>query len=335
MKVFISSCLKTSESLWGAEIKRMAGFCKNPSTVFTDSPTEADLILVVDIYPQNAFLGLRKNSIWKKFPDKSFAIYEGDDPPNFLHGLFASVPQKWLKSGRFASCAYPIHKLVYPNPIPIFHKPLDKNFLFSFAGRNCNSVRDRLFNTHFPKDVHLEDTSDYYHFEDQDAKGILRQKRYWEMACQSKFVLCPRGRGFSSIRLFEMMELGIAPVVISDQWTPPHGPDWDNFCLRIPESKLSSIYEIIKSHESEWEFRGKKAKEAYEKFFAPDTYWNFIVDSINFIQTQQKVSERSYCRLVPIKSLALKLQHANDRVIFKLKSRINRIFKMASKKTYK
>ncbi len=306
----------------------MAGFCMNPATFFTNSPEEADLILVVDIYPPNAFIGLRENSIWKKFPEKSFAIYEGDDPPNFLHGLLASGPQKWSKSGRFASCAYPIHKLVYPNPIPIFHEPIKKKYLFSFAGRNCNLVRNRLFNTQFPKNVYMEDTSDYYHFEAQDSKGMLRQKRYWELACQSKFALCPRGRGFSSIRLFEMMEIGIAPVVISDQWTPPHGPDWDSFCLRIPENKLNSIYEIIKSHESEWEFRGKQAKAAYEKFFAPDTYWKFILDSINFIQTQQKVSERIHCRLLPLKGLALKLHLVNDKIIFKLKRIKKRVLKM-------
>ena len=38
---------------------------------------------------------------------------------------------------------------------------------------------------------------------------------------RTRFVLCPRGQGVSSIRLFEVMKSGRVPVIISDAFVPP------------------------------------------------------------------------------------------------------------------
>jgi hypothetical protein len=43
------------------------------------------------------------------------------------------------------------------------------------------------------------------------ADKDLPKLRYAELLIASKFVLCPRGNGASSIRLFESMQLGICP----------------------------------------------------------------------------------------------------------------------------
>ena len=40
-------------------------------------------------------------------------------------------------------------------------------------------------------------------------------RRYAELTKASKFVLCPRGVGASTIRLFETMRMGRVPVILS------------------------------------------------------------------------------------------------------------------------
>src|SRR5215471_15211505 len=110
LNVFISSC-ETSESFYGRELQRMAALCMSLQSVFVDRPEDADLILVVDIDEADVFANLRRNQVWQRFPRKSFGIYEGDNPPRFLHGLYSSVRRSWVRTGRFQSCAYPMHQI--------------------------------------------------------------------------------------------------------------------------------------------------------------------------------------------------------------------------------
>ena len=60
----------------------------------------------------------------------------------------------------------------------------------------------------------------------------VRRRRFAETMFRSKFVLCPRGHGTSSIRLFETLAAGRVPVVISDDWVAPKGPTWDACSVR-------------------------------------------------------------------------------------------------------
>jgi hypothetical protein len=51
--------------------------------------------------------------------------------------------------------------------------------------------------------------------------GNIGTRAYVKMLLQSKLALAPRGYGGSSFRLFEAMQLGVAPVVIGDLDTRP------------------------------------------------------------------------------------------------------------------
>lgn len=82
IKVHISSC-SSSESFYGEELKRISKLSEKYSTWFIDEPEEANIILVVDISNENLFENLRKNKIWRKYPNKSFGVYEGDCAPFF------------------------------------------------------------------------------------------------------------------------------------------------------------------------------------------------------------------------------------------------------------
>lgn len=304
MNIFLSSCSgPNSESIYCSELGRIAGLCTTETVTLVSTPEEADLILIVDIGEAHLNADLRRNRVWQKWPEKSFAYYEGPDLPRFLHGLHSSARKSWSGSGRFQACAYPLFQRRYPNPCP---SPMDlatvpRDLLFSFAGRASHRVRRRLFSLTFPPDeVVIENTSAYNHFCEGEVNREEAHTRFWNLARRSKYGLCPRGAGTSSIRLFEMMEAGIAPVIIADDWLPPCGPKWEDFALFVPESNVGSLYKIVKAHETEYLHRGRLARQAWEQFFAPDRYWDFILESIRRIQKHQKISESTYLKLLPL-----------------------------------
>jgi len=303
MNVFLSSCSgSNSESIYCSELGRLAGLCTTESITLVSTPEEADIILIVDISEAHLNAGLRRNKVWQKWPEKSFAYHEGAVPPRFLHRVQSSACKSWSGSGRFQACAYPLFQLSYPNPCPPPSElaAVPKDLLFSFAGRASYRVRKRLFSLAFPSDeVEIVNTSAYNHFCEGEVDREEARTRFWNLARRSKYGLCPRGAGTSSIRLFEMMESGIAPIIIADNWLPPWGPKWEDFALFVAERKLGSLYKIAKDHETEYLQRGRLARKAWEQFFSPEKYWSFILESIRQIQRHQKISESTYLKLLP------------------------------------
>jgi len=89
----------------------------------------------------------------------------------------------------------------------------------------------------------------------------------------SRFVLCPRGIGTSSIRLYETLEAGRVPVIISDDWVPPAETDW-SFAIQVEERRISSIPGLLQSIENEAEERGEAARQAWMDSYSPKTLFN-------------------------------------------------------------
>jgi len=89
-------------------------------------------------------------------------------------------------------------------------------------------------------------------------------------------VLCPRGKGPSSWRLFETMRVGRVPVVISDDWVPPPGIDWDSFVVRMPESDVQQIPSVLLGLESEWAERAGRAQQAWENHLSYERVFGWI-----------------------------------------------------------
>jgi hypothetical protein len=147
------------------------------------------------------------------------------------------------------------------------------------------------------KDVFVTDrTGEYEHFKNPDQNREKLQAVYWKVMAQSKFALCPRGAGASSIRIFEAMQAGVTPVIISDAWLPAAGPVWKEFAIFVPERKIHQLYDILKSHESEWMERGKLAEAAYHQWFTDAAAWGQLLAAIQLIRHSQKLPERWFVR---------------------------------------
>jgi Exostosin family len=330
MNIFLSSCVgPAAESVYCAELGRLAGLCWTEDLKLVSTPETADLILIVDIFEADLYAGLRRNRIWQKWPEKSFAYCEGDCPPTFLHGLHSSASKALSGSGRFQACAYPVHQLCYPNPCPSGVKvaATPKDLLFCFAGRDSHRVRRQLFAQKLNRpDVLVEDTSRYYHFADDAENRVRVRHDYWQMAARSKYALCPRGAGLSSMRIFEMMETGIPPVIVADDWLPPLGASWEEFALFVPEREISSIYEKVKVHEHEYADRGRLARQAWEQYFSPENYWSFILRSIREIQENQRYPELLYARSLSLLAVQEWGRQRRIRTSIRLKSGLKKCF---------
>lgn len=115
--------------------------------------------------------------------------------------------------------------------------------------------------------------------------------RYLQVIQESKFVLCPRGIGPASIRLFETLKCGRVPVVISDAWVPPDGPSWADCVIRVPENRISTIPGLLKEREVDAERMGCAARREWEMWFAEDVAFHRIVDLCLEIRALRKTPE--------------------------------------------
>jgi hypothetical protein len=96
------------------------------------------------------------------------------------------------------------------------------------------------------------------------------RRNYIEAILDSNFVLCPRGIGAASMRLFEVMELGRAPVVISDAWQPIPNLPWSDFALFVQEKDAEQIPALLEAARPRAAEMGRRAREVWERHYSPN-----------------------------------------------------------------
>ena len=257
------------------------------------------MFLFCDIAGQEWFAELRKNPLIRRFPEKCFAISDSDRPLPLLHGIYTSAHKGLKFQKRFRSAAYNLYPKNFRNPQieacsgMAYLDP--KEYLFSFIGRDSAKVRKRLFELPLRPDCFVANSTDKFNLFGQAlADQAYWESRYFEILAQSKFAVCPRGVGSASVRLFEAMRMGVAPLILSDDWIFPKGPDWREFALIVPEKDVDGLYRIAKKQEERALEMGRKARAAYEKYFADEVYFNYLVDQMVDIQRNQKIPERVF-----------------------------------------
>ena len=245
---------------------------------YTDDPSSADVILFVEnCNTTRHFWEARQHPVYQAHRDRCFLFSRNDLPIPFLPGIYASIPRRWYDPTRMRSGFY----------LDVFDKDfiheappdLNRKYLYSFIGQlSTDPIRAALADLSHP-DQFVFDTSSYWPYADlPDTTRLALETQYTEVAAHSRFVLCPRGLGVSSIRLFEMMRMGRPPVIISDEWVPPEGPDWDTFCLRVPERHIDRIPMLLEARADEAVNMGRAARAAWEDWFSPETTFHRVVE---------------------------------------------------------
>lgn len=104
--------------------------------------------------------------------------------------------------------------------------------------------------------AYVKTYSRYFWSQDlSDTKKAEERKHYFERMTDSKFVLCPRGRGTTSSRFFEAVYFGRIPVLISDDYRLPleNKIAWDEMIVRVKTHELpflhENVYSFIKTHD--------------------------------------------------------------------------------------
>lgn len=301
VRVFITSYPEGQASAMEAGLRRFHEQ-SDGRHLLIDDPAAADLILVgaigneVDRLPY--LRQIVKHEVIDKHADKCFSLSLRDKPLVFNRGLYESSSTHWFSRDRVRTGAYPRSTF---NSLIASHQADDdgnahKHYLFSFIGRASHPVRQRLFECKSSRDdVLIEDSSNFNFWGIQTStERECRLRHYYDALRLSRFSLCPRGAGTGSIRLFESMLMGVAPIIVSDDWILPKGPAWKEFAIVVKERQIAEIERIAAEHEADYVEMGQCARRAYLDHFADDRYFNYVVDNCLDIMRTQRIAERHY-----------------------------------------
>jgi hypothetical protein len=272
----------------------------------TDEPAEADFILFVEVSGNAGyyFERVRRHPLYKAFRAKTFLFSSTDRVVPLLPGVYASLERSWYspewsRPGHYLGVRERGH-LSYPGD------DVTPSYLFSFVGAtSAHPLRKRLTRLRHP-DALLLDTSSR-----QDEATLQPddyQRRYADSIKRSAFVLCPRGGGTASFRLFETMMLGRVPVILSDEWVPPDGPDWESFSVRVNETDIANIPALLTERGVAARTMGLAARAAWLDWFAETSSFHTVMECCVRLSTSAS-SRRGYRRYVPYRQM-LRPYHA-------------------------
>lgn len=145
--------------------------------------------------------------------------------------------------------------------IDYLNKP--RSLLYSFQGAYdarwyLTDIRKRIFNTphppdcfvnyiggwHFNKVVYSDKQNSKYQL-DEDDTDTQRTNKYNSLLLESRYSLCPSGTGPNSIRFWECLAVGSIPILLADTLDLPEHKLWNKAIIRIPESDMGTIPEIL------------------------------------------------------------------------------------------
>jgi hypothetical protein len=234
--------------------------------------------------------GIVESPLPRLYPERSFMYWDDDGVVPLLPGIYTNaVKPGWINLHRTASHMF--IDALNPHVVPM--PEVGKRYLFSFAGGSTSVLRKKLYKIDYRRpDVLIKNTSDYYHWDPSQEGREERQKQYAETIAASHFGLCPRGASAGGLRLFEVMQMGVAPVLVSNTFQLPDGPDWDSFLIRVPEGKIKQLPEILDRHVAESAERGRLARLAWEQYFSPPVMFNGIVATYARMAAERRIPER-------------------------------------------
>jgi hypothetical protein len=266
--MYITSLIDTGNQLL-KDLVANYSIKSSPSLTLVGDPSDAELILLADTGYfgwSDLVASIDRCSV---FDGKYvLTINNSDWPYPVFDGFYPSLTRHW--PGAFSWAFYLDPTSIYIERGQMYQR----KFLYSFVGRaRTHRIRRQLL---------ALDTVDCPCIDIDDIPQRLVNFDYYNsynrFIYNSHFVLCPRGFGASSIRLFEVMRAGRAPVIISNKWIAPPLVDWSSFAIRINEDDILSIPNVLARHKDEAEERGRLAKQEYDRYFCSDVYLETIIN---------------------------------------------------------
>lgn len=256
-------------------------------------PAAADLIIFAELNGAGLhFQRIRRHPLVQRYREKCFIFSSNAYVIPFLPGVYASIERRWLT--RRTAPGFHVSPLL--NEFATFTPPSDDlPYLFSFIGSTNNApVRRQLRQLKHPRGFFRDTTEEFQRVSKArmttyEARDYHRQ--YVEITKASKFVLCPRGLGVATLRLFETMRIGRVPVIIADDWVEPVGPEWSRFSIRVAERDLHRIPEILEAREADAVAMGELARKQWQRWFCDEVAFHRVVEWCLQIRAQRRIPE--------------------------------------------
>lgn len=175
-------------------------------------------------------------------------------------------------------------------PIPLVCSPLTlkdlidtvyidfkKDLLCSFYGSNTHPIRLQLL-----KDLEGKPNTI---IKNKPWRNKITDKdflSYIQYAVRSKFLLCPRGYGLNSFRLYESFQLGCVPVIISNKRFLPWEDelDWSKFSIFVTNTK--NLYQTLeKISDAKYNEMLSIGQKLYKDYFSMDGVCKQIIKRLS------------------------------------------------------
>ncbi len=279
MRVLLTSAYPGSAPL--DYLKRAAnGDCCRRRRIVADAE-QADAILFVEsshYLDDPSYFAVRRHPLTQRFPEKVFIYNEQDLPCDPLPGLYVSMPARWFDDRWHASSSY-LRVMNTEIAAEAHLRDGEPDLLYSFVGSARSRLRRRMVQIRDDRSV-IEDTSRFDFFNSHGAAIAAARRRYAVVTYRSKFILCPRGAGTSSLRMYEAMEAGRTPVVLSDQWVAPRGPEWASAVVRVPERDVRRLPDLLRELEQDWRSYAEAAYRIWSDWFSPAIVFHRTISAV-------------------------------------------------------
>lgn len=287
MKVFLTTIANpnAADNNWalGAykAIQKSAALDTSKKHLLIDDPKLADIILFAELGTQNGPFDefIRYHPLFKQYASKCYVFMNNDSPIHLIPGIYTSL-EKFFYFSSFVHAGFYLSPDENKNLNALDWNP-SASYLYSFVGAFKNhKVRQALKSIQDPRFFYKDTDSEYIQATTQGNTTQLKllHGQFINSLKNSYFILCPRGVGSSSMRLFESMQAARVPVIISDQWVAPVGPKWETFSIKIAEKDVLNIPNILRKHEEKAPHMAQLARQEWEKYFSPPNVFNTIVD---------------------------------------------------------
>ena len=245
----------------------------------TENDERADIILFIAMGTCGDFAErVRAHPVYRKYPEKCFLFDSADYARPILPGIYPSLRKKYYSPEHTRTGFF----LAPENPL-VVHRPVSggEKYIAAFAGSvNTHPVREGILHYQRPDISVFDSTKESYQIRyhgSQDEKWQF-WKRYADSLADALFSLCPRGRGPGSIRLFDSMKMGRACVILSDEWVPNQGVDWESFAIFVPEKDVAAIPSILEDMAPRAKEMGARARSEWEKWFSEEVRFHHTTE---------------------------------------------------------
>jgi hypothetical protein len=254
-----------------------------------NDPRQADLVLFIDSARPD-LCDIREHPLYRANVERTFLVHHGDRILPFVPGVYTCAERGFSGIARTKTGGYSTvvedERFVY-SPISA-----DAPYLFSFIGSSITApVRRSIVRLQHPRCM-VKDTSEGNAWQLRDRSASRSDDPYVDIMRRSSFVLCPRGYGSSSYRVFEALKMGRVPVVLSDAWIAPVGPDWDACAVFVQEAEVEQIPYLLEPLEGNAAAMGLAARRTWEDWFGPNVVFHRIVEWCLDLLKERRAPER-------------------------------------------